>query len=279
MLDDRTYGDAGFTTPGAPAYFDDITAQEPVFRIRSNSLEASTYSSPNSLGQGGIGGENYIPLSSSQDSDTPPPQIIDEPEAPWSPPPPPETELSDEQREVLEMVLSRKNTFFTGPAGSGKSLLVSHIKYAFDYPPIPDHLDKKGDKWKVWCKENRTRYAVTAPTGIAAVLIGGSTIHSWSGVGLGQNGLNYYLGSFRPPVLGRKMTPKVKPWLVTDALILDEVSMLNPDLLELLNAIGKRVRSRSDKPFGGIQVICSGDFFQLPPVENDSLRKCAQCGT
>lgn len=269
-----------------PGYVDAITAQEPVFGIRSSSQEPFTLQdpftspSPRRFGQDGIDEENYIPLPNSQDSDTPLSQKKEEePEVPWSPPPPPETPLSEDQTKILNMVLSGKNTFFTGPAGSGKSLLISHIKYAFDYPPIPDHVDKTGDNWEIWCKNNRTRYAVTAPTGIAAVLIGGSTIHSWSGVGLGQNGLNSYLNSFRPPAPGRKAVHKVKPWLMTDVLILDEVSMLNPDLFELLNIIGKRVRSRSDRPFGGIRVICSGDFFQLPPVEQDSSRKCAQCGT
>ncbi|RPB25600.1 hypothetical protein L211DRAFT_806153, partial [Terfezia boudieri ATCC MYA-4762] len=55
--------------------------------------------------------------------------------------------------------------------------------------------------------------------------------------------------------------------------------MLSPDLLELLNAIGKHVRKEPYKPFGGIQVVCSGDFFQLPPVEPENSRKCATCGT
>jgi len=226
----------------------------------------------NRIYPGAVSGEDFIPLSEPEESEPKP-----EPE-PWSPPPPPETALSPDQDRILQKILEGKNTFFTGPAGSGKSLIVAHLKHAFDYPPTPEGFDKTGDKWELWCNSRRIRYAVTAPTGIAAVLIGGSTIHSWSGVGLGRNGLTYYLSAFRPPAEGQKPDQRVRPWVTTNVLILDEVSMLSPDLLELLNAIGKHVRKEPYKPFGGIQVICSGDFFQLPPVEPESSRKCATCG-
>lgn len=225
---------------------------------------------------GAVSGQDFIPLSTPQNPDSSM-QSVPEPE-PWSPPPPPAVPLSEEQNRIVQQILAGGNAFFTGPAGSGKSLIVAHLKHAFDYPSTPENFDQTGDNWRIWCEEHRTRYAVTAPTGIAAVLIGGSTIHSWSGVGLGRNGLTSYLSSFRPPGPGNKASYRVKPWLVTDVLILDEVSMLGPDLLELLNAIGKNVRGVPGKPFGGIQVVCSGDFFQLPPVEPDSSRKCAMCG-
>ncbi|KAF8461267.1 hypothetical protein BDZ91DRAFT_663553, partial [Kalaharituber pfeilii] len=90
-------------------------------------------------------------------------------------------------------------------------------------------------------------------------------------------GSNYYQAKFRPHSEWKKK-PWIKQWLQTDVLILDEVSMLNPDLLELLNLIGKTVNCEPYKAFGGMQVVCSGDFFQLPPVEPDKSRKCAKCG-
>lgn len=226
----------------------------------------------NRIFPGAVSGEDFVAFSQPEELEPKP-----EPET-WSPPPPPEQALSVEQDRIFQRILAGKNTFFTGPAGSGKSLIVAHLKHAFDYPPTPENFDKTGDKRESWCLGRRRRYAVTAPTGIAAVLIGGSTIHSWSGVGLGKSGITYYLSAFRPPPDGGKADQRVKPWLSTDVLILDEVSMLNPDLLELLNAIGKHVRKEPYKPFGGIQVICSGDFFQLPPVEPENMRKCAACG-
>lgn len=175
---------------------------------------------------------------------TPPPPYIPLQEAELPPPlpPPPEIELSEEQQRVLRLVESGKNIFFTGPAGTGKSVLLRAIIKLLQH--------KFGE------------VAITAPTGIAGVNIGGSTIHSWAGIGLGKETVEVLLGA-----LGSKT---VKRWMGTRALVIDEISMLDGRLFDKLEELGRIVR-KSHRPFGGIQLILSGDFFQLPPVpEQDS---------
>jgi len=100
-----------------------------------------------------------------------------------------------------------------------------------------------------------------AMTGCAALLIGhkAKTLHSWAGIGLGKDDVDtLYMKICKN---GRAK----KNWRNTDVLVIDEISMATPDLLDKLNALGKRLR-RSAKPFGGIQVLFVGDFYQLPPV-------------
>lgn len=129
---------------------------------------------------------------------------------------PPPIPLSIDQERVLKMVLDGHNVFFTGPAGSGKSLILEHIKY---------HLMLQ-----------RKTFAVTAPTGVAAALVGGQTIHSWSGVGKGDKGIVHYLGPAQKKTHKsgiRGITyHKAQPWRDTEVLIIDEVSMVSyPSLL------------------------------------------------
>lgn len=146
--------------------------------------------------------------------------------------------LTDEQQRAFDIVKQGKSIFLTGPGGTGKSFL---LKAMYDF------LDKQ--------------VAVTAMTGCAAVLLGkhAKTLHSWAGIGLGTE----------PPA---KLATKIRSyrktferWLGTDVLIIDEVSMLTPELLEKLDAVAKLVR-RDEKPMGGLQIIFVGDFYQLPPV-------------
>lgn len=128
----------------------------------------------------------------------------------------PLTTLSPDQERVLKLVLKGCNVFFTGPAGSGKSQILEHIKY---------HLKKRN-----------TTFAVTAPTGIAAVLIGGETIYSWSGVGKGDKGILEYLNKARTNSGSRRASKnktagwkKTDGWKKTEVLIIDEVSMVGND--------------------------------------------------
>ncbi|XP_060744490.1 ATP-dependent DNA helicase PIF1 [Tachysurus vachellii] len=144
--------------------------------------------------------------------------------------------LSKEQMAVLNAVLSGKNVFFTGSAGTGKSFLLKRIVGSL--PP-------------------KSTYA-TASTGVAACHIGGTTLHSFAGVGSGSAPLEQCLElAQRPGVL--------QHWTSCKHLIIDEISMVEAEFFDKLESIARSIR-RSSEPFGGIQLIVCGDFLQLPPV-------------
>lgn len=152
--------------------------------------------------------------------------------------------LSNEQRHVKSLVVEKGHSvFFTGPAGTGKSVLMRSI--------IQD-LRKKYAR-------DPERLAVTASTGLAACNIGGITLHSFSGIGLGKEDVNMLVKKIR-------RNPKAKTrWLKTKVLIIDEISMVDGDLFDKLSQIGRVLRNNG-RPWGGIQLVITGDFFQLPPV-------------
>jgi ATP-dependent DNA helicase PIF1 len=158
---------------------------------------------------------------------------------------PPLTVFSDEQVVGMDLFSKGKNIFLTGPGGTGKSLLIQKmVEYA---------------------KNTKKSCTVCALTGCAAVLLDckATTVHAWSGVGT-MNGLD-------EDVI-RRVTKKQtsKDNWKTDILIVDEVSMMSKRMFELLNKIGQLIR-KNKNPFGGIQVIFVGDFFQLPPIEKDGF--------
>lgn len=153
--------------------------------------------------------------------------------------------LNVQQQNALEASLEGKSLFITGPGGVGKSYLIQ---------TIVEELTKKGK-----------RVAVTALTGCAALLLKTSTttaktLHSWAGIGLGKEPAQKIAAGMR-----KYNYKAMRRWLVTHTLIIDEVSMLTPDLLEKLNEVAQLMR-KSKAVFGGLQVILVGDFFQLPPV-------------
>ncbi|GAA5884540.1 hypothetical protein JCM16303_000019 [Sporobolomyces ruberrimus] len=161
---------------------------------------------------------------------------------------------TDEQVEILKLIEDGKNVFITGSAGVGKSVLLSEITRM---------LHRKGRV-----------YRVTAPTGIAALNIDGSTIHSWAGVATATKSISKLYEAIV------SSSSSCKNWKNTDVLIIDEVSMLHPDLFFKLNVLGKLVR-KDPRPFGGLQVITCGDFFQLPPVNSKAVPRemeCVRCG-
>ena len=152
--------------------------------------------------------------------------------------------LSEEQRHVKSLVVEKgQSVFFTGPAGTGKSVLMR---------AIIQELKKKHAR-------DPERVAVTASTGLAACNIGGMTLHSFSGIGLGKEDTNTLVRKIR-------RNPKAKTrWLKTKILVIDEVSMVDGELFDKLSQIGRIIRNNG-RPWGGIQLIITGDFFQLPPV-------------
>ena len=152
--------------------------------------------------------------------------------------------LSDEQKKVFSLVVEeKKSVFFTGSAGTGKSVLMREII---------SHLRTK------YLREPG-RVAVTASTGLAACNIGGVTLHNFGGIGLGKDDA---------PTLIKKIKRNIKAknrWLHTKVLIVDEISMVDGDLFDKLETIARSIRGNA-RPFGGIQLVITGDFFQLPPV-------------
>lgn len=143
------------------------------------------------------------------------------------------------QSDALSILKMGHTTFLTGAAGSGKSyVLREYISYL---------------------KSHKINFAVTASTGIAGTHIGGSTIHSWSGIGIKDN-----LNDYELDALTEKQSLH-KRWNNVSVLIIDEISMLHCSFVDTLDAVAKSMR-RNDLPFGGLQVVFCGDFFQLPPI-------------
>ena len=164
--------------------------------------------------------------------------------------------LTNEQLSVINLLLQDENVFLTGGGGVGKSYLLSAIYTEF--PGLKHRLSKKRNPDSV---AKLPRIQMCALTGCAALLLGhkAKTLHSWAGIGLGKESTaELYIKICR----NRKAK---KNWLCTDLLIIDEISMMTADLFDKLNELAKKIRSNK-KPFGGIQLLLVGDFFQLPPV-------------
>jgi ATP-dependent DNA helicase PIF1 len=158
-------------------------------------------------------------------------------------------QLNQEQRKAFQEICNGKSIFLTGPGGTGKSFLLRLL-----YEEIPKTTGK--------------HIAITAMTGCAALLIGrfAKTLHSWAGVGLARE---------TPAALTaaiRRSGKALRRWLQTDILVIDEVSMLTPELLEKLDEVAKIIR-RSTQPMGGLQIVFVGDFYQLPPVNKDKEKE------
>jgi len=151
------------------------------------------------------------------------------------------------QQEALNILKLGFSTFLTGPAGSGKTFLLN--------------------KYIEYLKTNKIQVGVTASTGIASTHINGRTIHSWSG-----------LKVIEKPLTRKDIDKKIKHLFYnedlialyknTKVLIIDEISMLDAEYLDLINTACQAFR-QSLVPFGGIQLVLCGDFFQLPPVSTE----------
>ncbi|MBR6127081.1 AAA family ATPase, partial [bacterium] len=152
---------------------------------------------------------------------------------------PPE-DNNDEFQKVYTLLKNGENVFLTGYAGTGKSYILNKLKEMF-----------------------KTKLTITSTTGISAVSIKGQTLHSWAGVGLCKNPVHKTIEKIktRSSILKQILNCKI--------LAVDEISMLNIETFEYIDEVLKSVRD-SLEPFGGIQVLFIGDFFQLPPVEIDN---------
>jgi ATP-dependent exoDNAse (exonuclease V) alpha subunit len=143
------------------------------------------------------------------------------------------------QEHALAFLKSGRNTFLTGSAGTGKTYVLN--------------------KYIQYLKERKIAVAITASTGIAATHMNGMTIHSWAGIGVKETLNSKQLRQLKSKKYLEKKMEKVR------VLIIDEISMLHRRQLELVNEVLQYFKM-NQLPFGGIQVVVSGDFFQLPPI-------------
>ena len=152
--------------------------------------------------------------------------------------------MNTAQQAAFDAIEAGKSVFLTGPGGTGKSYMLNEL-------------------WKRSTKE----VSLTAMTGCAALLLNSKakTLHSWAGVGLGTDVVPLLVSKIR------KSRRAALRWLKTDILVIDEVSMMTPDLFEKLDEVGRKVRRNELMPFGGLQIVLVGDFFQLPPISTESF--------
>ncbi len=148
-----------------------------------------------------------------------------------------------DQNQALDILKMGHNVFLTGSPGSGKTFLLNRY---IDY-----------------LKKHNKAVAITASTGIAATHMNGITLHSWSGIGIKDS-----ISDTEVRALAKRKY-LIKRIKATKVLIIDEVSMLKAGQFDAVEKICRMFKG-SFLPFGGIQVICSGDFFQLPPIERNS---------
>jgi len=150
------------------------------------------------------------------------------------------------QNTALNILKSGKNVFITGSAGTGKTYLLN--------------------KYTQYLKERRVYPTIVAPTGIAASHLGGQTIHSFFSLGIRESIDEGYVEFLMDKKYLKTRFSKLK------LLIIDEVSMVSPELFSSMDLILRGFKG-TDAPFGGVQVVISGDFFQLPPVSKERKEK------
>lgn len=146
------------------------------------------------------------------------------------------------QKTALDIMKLGHSLFLTGGAGTGKTYVLN--------------------QYIAWCRSHAIDISITASTGIAATHIGGSTLHSWAGIGIRD-----VLTEMDIDGLLQKKNLYDR-YNKTKVLIIDEVSMLHAHRLDMVDKLARAMR-RNSLPFGGIQVIMCGDFFQLPPINRN----------
>ncbi|KAE8229696.1 hypothetical protein CF326_g5329 [Tilletia indica] len=167
----------------------------------------------------------------------------------------PATFFDDDQSAAVHYAVKRRGrTFITGPAGTGKTVVIKEII---------SQLQKA-------YKSAADAVAVVAPTGLAAVAIEGMTLHAWLGIS-GDDWDKKEAPALAHTIQSRKASEKRV--LAAHHLILDEISYISANAFDKLDAVLRTVRDDGSRPFGGIHVIMTGDFYQLGPVFKQSNRK------
>jgi len=160
--------------------------------------------------------------------------------------------LNKKQLLSLELFNNGYNLFITGGAGTGKSFLTNMFKTKKD--------------------TRLCDIVITSTTGISALNIGGITIHTWAGI-------DHQTDTTKIDEFVHKIQNnynKLNNYLYTKTLIIDEISMLDCETFDFINDVCKRVR-KNNEPFGGIQVVFTGDFYQLPPVSDHGFAFESKC--
>lgn len=139
-----------------------------------------------------------------------------------------------------EIFINHRNIFLTGSGGCGKSFFIKEIKAN--------------------CLLRNINIVLTAATGVAALNIGGTTVHRFFGIGLGKGDIMNIIG------LVKNKPTIVREIIKTEILVIDEISMVSSELLTIIDIVSRYFKEK-DKPFGDIQIIFVGDLYQLPPVE------------
>ncbi|CAG8840638.1 5037_t:CDS:1, partial [Cetraspora pellucida] len=149
--------------------------------------------------------------------------------------------LSEEQRKIIDIVMTKKKSiFFTGAGGCGKSYTLNFLI-------------------KLLYKEyGMSKIGVTSSTGLSALNINGMTLHKFASIGIMDKPFNEIIDNIKDKqyIYNR--------WLNTEILIIDEISMINAETFDFIDKVAHEIREE-DEPFGGIQLVISGDFLQLPP--------------
>ena len=143
------------------------------------------------------------------------------------------------QSQALAILKTGANVFLTGEPGSGKTHVIN--------------------EYVAYLRSHEIEPAITASTGIAATHIGGFTIHSWCGIGIKKKLEKPDLEKIASSGYITKRVSRAK------TLIIDEISMLLPETLAMVDAVCRKIK-RNAAPFGGLQIVLVGDFFQLPPI-------------
>ena len=150
------------------------------------------------------------------------------------------------QSKAIEAAKRGDNIFITGPAGTGKSVVLSHIMH---------HLRTK-------YRSDPNKFVAVAPTGPTAISVGGQTIHSFAGCGVPETSEDF-----------EKVWKNKKKWRDLEVMVIEEISMISGEFFDRLSDVVCKVRGTpSNQPFGGIQLITCGDFLQLPPIPKSAYK-------
>jgi len=149
--------------------------------------------------------------------------------------------MNAEQEHIFDAFCAKKNILIHGHAGTGKSYLIQH-------------------QFRPFLQSRCLRYAITSTTGISSLLLMGTTLHSYLGIGLGSSSVSSLISKIQ------KKPKLVQRYQTLDCLIIDEISMLSSEILDKIHSLFQHFRKDFDAPFGGLQMVLLGDFYQLPVV-------------